>query len=155
MKTSSRALERLNREGLELPVKPEFEMPSIPTDLTTIPDPDLMSLFAELTAWTDHLRGRAAVASIDEKEMHRALEVVEGESLLGRWQAKTPVTVAKNAVDVDPQVTRAKDAHAEAEAYRKLVETLADSTERDVSLISRELTRRSAGAQQRANRWMA
>ena len=66
------------------------------------------------------------------------------------------VTYARAQVAADPRIVALKDVVEEAYAYRKLVESLAANVERDASLVSRELTRRTSSRNRTSpSRWSA
>lgn len=155
MSISESALAMLASAGMSLPPRPDFEVPTFDTDLTALPDDHLMSLFAELTAWADHLHGQVALAVSAEKEAARDSERLESAAMLAGWKTKTPVAVLKALVDVDEDVSEARKHQLVAESFRRMVSTLADNVERDAALVSRELTRRTAGHSQRSGRWFA
>jgi rRNA processing protein Krr1/Pno1 len=60
------------------------------------------------------------------------------------------ITLVKAQISLDPTLVELSGKYEEAYAYRKLVEMLLSNHERDLSLVSREITRRASD--QRANR---
>jgi hypothetical protein len=60
------------------------------------------------------------------------------------------VTLVKAQVSVDDNVVALSQRYEEKYAYRKLMEMLLNNHERDLTLVSREITRR--GSDQRAMR---
>lgn len=155
---SETAAAKLKKQGLELPDKPESEIPRLPEDITEVGDENLMTLFVQLTAWAGFLSSQLACAFIDERAAENLVEVAEATSLIRDWggTSKDRVTVAKAERMVDPDVQDQKQKHAEHYAYRKLVEVLYSNVDRDAAAVSRELTRRTSGADpktRRADRW--
>lgn len=138
---------QLTNSGLALPSKPKYDIPKLPRDITDLPDEDLMDLFVTLTAWSDFLSSQFAVAAIDEREAQRLLDTAEAKAMIGGWKGGSGdrVAIAKANIAVDPSVTAYREDLDTKHAYRKLVETLTQNVERDSALVSRELTRRTAG----------
>ena len=60
------------------------------------------------------------------------------------------ITLVKAQISIDPKIQELSQAYEEKYAYRKLVEMILNNHERDLSLVSREITRR--GSDQRALR---
>jgi hypothetical protein len=142
-----RANTRFLNRGLKLPQKPEIDIPSLPLDITEIDDEELMNLFVTFTSWSDYLGGQTAMAVIDEREADRLVAVAEAKSIVSSWTGKSSdrVSIAKAQRMSDPTVVALQEQLDEHYAYRKLVEVLSTNVERDSSVISRELTRRTAG----------
>jgi hypothetical protein len=53
------------------------------------------------------------------------------------------ITAIKAEVSINPEIVQLDNDYEEKYAYRKLVEMLLTNHERDLSLVSREITRRS------------
>jgi hypothetical protein len=143
---SEKALAELKKQGIDLPDKPEIRIPSIPEDITDLSDNELMDLFTEMTAWSDFIAAQVACASIDERAAARTLEYAEATAMLTTVTGKTSdrVAFAKAARMADPDVRELTEDLDAKHAYRKLVEVLAGNLDRDVNLVSRELTRRTS-----------
>ena len=160
MSKSSDSMEIMTKKGFRLPKKPLIEIPSLPRDITDLSDDDLMDLFVQLTGWVDHLSSQLAIASIDEREAERSVSVAESTAMLNNWKGGTGdrVAIAKAQIAVDPTVQGLVQVLDEKYAYRKLLESLAQSVERDSALVSRELTRRtsdSSGFKSRSRKFTA
>lgn len=134
-------------QGLEIAERPESEMPSMPHDLTELDDRSLMVLYSEVTAWAEFAESQAACAVIDEKHAARVAEATYRDAVEARRAEGLNVTDARNQAKGDAGVLAAENASFEAEAYRRLVDSVAKRCERDAALVSRELTRRTAGAE--------
>jgi hypothetical protein len=152
---SRRALEVLEDGGMYLSPVPEDEVPEIPEDLTLLDDSGLMILFRELTAWADFAAGQAAVAAIDERAAQRVVDRIEAVAMKGGHGGKASdrVAFAKAAMASDPEVVEARDYFEEKYTYRKLVDVVLVNLERDVALVSRELTRRTSDNSSRKGRF--
>jgi hypothetical protein len=85
-------------------------------------------------------------AQLDERAAQKLLEYKENTLLVKRLGAGVRgerVTTVKAEIAIDPEVTALSNQYEEKYAYRKLVEMLLSNHERDLSLVSREITRRS------------
>lgn len=143
---SSHALDEIIEQGLDLPEKPVSGMPGLPDRLTDMSDTDLMESYAEFVAWSDYTTSQVAAAAIDERAAQAELDAVEAQVMLSEWTGKTGdrVTLQKARAAADPQVIEARSRLEERYAYRKLVESIAASMERNAQMLSRELTRRTS-----------
>jgi hypothetical protein len=141
---SRHAYDAARIQSLPIPRKPGDDTPSLPHDPTSLGDQDLMMLYSEFTAWSDYLSVQVACASVDEKAAVSRLEVLESKFMFTQMRSQTKVTEARAEMKFDDQIVEAKKEVSELEAYRRMVEALYNSLERDAQLLSRELTRRSS-----------
>ena len=145
------ALDRYNEIGLHFN-KPVVEQVEMPLDITTLSSEQLAELFTKLTAWADYIASQMAVAVIEERAAQKRLDFTENSLLVQRFgQVKGErITFVKAQISVDPKVVEQAQDYEEKYAYRKLVEMLLNNHERDLQLVSREITRRASD--QRAHR---
>jgi len=140
------ALEELHAQGLTVVREADLNTPKLPEDITELEDEELMRLFTELISYIDFLSTQVALAQIDERESERYLNQVEAEVTASLPVAKgDKVSVIKAQAAADPAVVEAAEAYSGAYSYRKIIESMLDNYERDAMLVSRELTRRTAG----------
>jgi hypothetical protein len=134
----------LSKQNISLPSRPRNERPGLPSDLTTLTDDDLMELFVHLTHWQGYFAGHLAIAEIDERCAEAVMEKAQAMVLLSNWTGpkEDRVVVAKAQRDTDPEVTERRDEHLRRYAIRKLTAMLFGNSERDASVVSRELSRR-------------
>lgn len=126
--------------------KPSDEQVRLPADITDISSEQLGELFTRLTSWTDYIASQLVMAQLEERAALRAKDFKENTMLVRRMgsQAKGErVTTVKAEIAIDPEVVELDSEYEEKYAYRKLVEMLLTNHERDLSLVSREITRRS------------
>jgi hypothetical protein len=139
------ALEKFAGWGLHFS-KPSDEQVTLPADITAISSETLGELFTRLTAWTDYIASQLAMAQLEERAALKKLEFTENTMLVKRMGAQVKgerVTTVKAEVSVHPDIVELSNDYEEKYAYRKLVEMLLSNHERDLSLTSREITRRS------------
>ena len=90
--------------------------------------------------------GPESRAAVEAARAGEQLEFLEAKALIQAKSVASKVTDARLLVKDDPAIQDIHEKAASAEAYRKLVESLYNNCERDSALLSRELTRRTAGA---------
>jgi hypothetical protein len=126
--------------------KPAIDQVHLPEDITAIGSEELGKLFTQLTSWTDYIASQNALAILEERAALKAKEYKENIMLVKRMgsQAKgETVTIIKAEIATHPDIVALDNTYEEKYAYRKLVEMLLTNHERDLSLVSREITRRS------------
>jgi hypothetical protein len=139
------ALEKFQNWGLHFS-KPSSEQVTLPEDITASNSEELGLLFTRLTAWTDYIASQFAMAQLEERAALKKKEFTENTMLMKRMNAGVKgerVTTVKAEVSVHPDVVALDNDYEEKYAYRKLVEMLLNNHERDIQLVSREITRRS------------
>lgn len=139
------ALEKFKEWGLTFH-KPSTEQVVLPSDVTAVSSEQLGEIFTRLTAWTDYVSSQLVMAQLEERSALKKREMLENTLLIKRMGAHTKgerVTTVKAEIAVHPDVVSLDDDYEQKYAYRKLVEMLLTNHERDLQLISREITRRS------------
>lgn len=126
--------------------RPEGEQVKLPSDITDISSDQLGRLFTELTSWTDYIASQLAMAQLEERAALKKKDYLENSMLVKRMGAQVKgerITAVKAEISVNQDVVDLDNEYEEKYAYRKLVEMLLSNHERDLSLVSREITRRS------------
>jgi hypothetical protein len=139
------ALEKFAGWGLTFH-KPSDEQVRLPGDITQIDSEDLGELFTRLTAWTDYIASQLTMAQLEERAALKKKEYLENTLLVRRMGAQVKgerVTAVKAEISVNQDVIDLDNEYEEKYAYRKLVEMLLTNHERDLQLVSREITRRA------------
>lgn len=124
----------------------QSEQPNMPKDISVFDSDELSSLFTKLTAWSNYVAGQLAAAQVDEYVLNKKKDSLEAKLFLDKDNSKVKgerVTLIKAQVAADPKVEHLESQLMHAYAYRKMVEVVADNFERDVALVSREITRRT------------
>jgi hypothetical protein len=127
--------------------KPSEEQVVLPADITDLSSEQLAETFTKLTAWADYVASQHAIAIIEERAAQRALDFAENTMLVRRMGAAVKgerITMVKAEISIDPKIVDLTENYEEKYAYRKLVEMLLSNHERDLSLVSREITRRAS-----------
>lgn len=134
----------VEKDGLDLPEKPEFTLPKLPTNLTDLSDDRLMRLMAKFARFQDYVDGQLKAVEIDEALAESRLEYQRAKYLVRTWEGNSSdkVTIAKAQAAVDPVVQKVADIHQTLRYKRKFMNVMADSLARDAAVLSRELSRR-------------
>jgi hypothetical protein len=140
---AAKTLADLAKQGLVVGTSTDMSTPRLPENITDIDDESLMELFANLTAYLDFISFQVSLAQIDERDAERKLD--QAVAMVTANQPKALAAVIKAAALSDPSVVRLSDDHSIKYNYRKIIETMANNLERDIYLVSRELTRRTSG----------
>jgi hypothetical protein len=136
--------------------RPEFDSVELPHDVTTLSSEQLGEKFTQLTAWADFAASELAHAVIAERTAQRALSIKESTLLVTKMGAQTRgerITLIKAQISIDPEILELSQEYEDKYAYRKLVEMTLGNYERDLSLISREVTRRSNDLRSTRKEW--
>lgn len=149
---SARAYAALKAQGMTFNDRPGQEIPEIPDDLTDLDDHALMTLYATFVAWSEYAASQCACSIIDEKDAERRALGLERQAQLEFRAQGLNVTDARSSAKDSETVSKAFDAHFEAESYRRLVESIVTATERSAALLSRELTRRTGASAEKSRR---
>jgi hypothetical protein len=126
--------------------KPSDEQVVLPADITDISSEQLGELFTRLTAWTDYIASQKVMAELEERAAQKRLKLLEDKMMFRRMGAQVKgerVTAIKAEISVNQDILDLDNDYEEKYAYRKLVEMLLNNHERDLQLVSREITRRS------------
>ena len=146
------ALEKYAELGLDFQ-KPQLEQARLPYDITILSSEQLAEKFTVLTAWADYIASQLAIAQIEERSALRSMNTAEDKMLVTRMGTAARgerITLVKAQVSADDTIVSLAQEYEDKYAYRKLVEMLLSNHERDLQLVSREITRR--GSDQRAMR---
>jgi hypothetical protein len=126
--------------------KPAIDQIHLPDDITEIGSEDLGKLFTQLTSWTDYIASQHSLAVLEERASLKAKDYQENLMMIKRMGTTVKgerITIIKAEIATHPDIVALDNTYEEKYAYRKLVEMLLTNHERDLSLVSREITRRS------------
>lgn len=139
------AMEKFKDWGLHFH-KPSNEQVVLPADITDVTSEELGELFTKLTAWTDYIASQKVMAELEERAALKKKDFTENTMLIRRMGASVKgerITAVKAEISINPELVALENDYEEKYAYRKLVEMLLNNHERDLQLVSREITRRS------------
>jgi hypothetical protein len=144
-------LDPVMKQGLDLP-KPVYDQAVLPPDITELSSEQLAEMFTILTGWADYMASQLVQAQLAERDALRKAELAESKATVRLTTGApkgTTVTLIKAQIDTDPVIMDFRDKYEEKYAYRKILEMMLNNQERDITLVSREITRRSQGTLRR------
>jgi len=134
--------------GLEKTVvKPVYELAVLPPDITALSSEQVAEVFTVLTGWADYMASELVAAQLDERATQRRLDFVTHTLMIeksGSAIKGDKVSLIKAQIAIDPKVLELEDVYELAYAKRKILEMMLSNQERDISLVSREITRRTS-----------
>lgn len=141
-------LDTLVEKGINIP-KPTYELVTLPPDITSLSGEQLAEMFTMLTGWADYTASRLAQAQIEERTAQRALDLKVNRLMVEKMSSAIKgdkVTLIRAQIAIDDNVIELEEILEEKYAYRKMVEMMLNNQERDITLVSREITRRTSGS---------
>ena len=144
-------LDLITQRGLELP-KPKYDQAVLPPDITELSSEQLAEMFTILTGWADYMASQLVQAQLAERNAERDLDLMTSRLLVEKMGSAAKgdrITLVKAQISVDERVIDLSDRYEKKYAYRKILEMMLNNQERDITLVSREITRRSNGTLRR------
>jgi hypothetical protein len=132
--------------------KPTYALTPLPPDITSLSSEQLAELFTILTGWADYTASQLAEAQLSERAAQRTLDLKVNRltvEKMGNATKGDKVTLIKAQIAIDDEVIRLEEEFEERYARRKILEMMLNNQERDITLVSREITRRTAGGPRR------
>ena len=132
-------------DKLDLVPEPRYENAKLPHDITDLGSDQLAEMFTILTSWADFFASKLTQAQIDEKSTEAKLDYEVAKltvELLGKATKTDKVSLAKAQIAIEPNIVDLKEKLHERYAQRKIWELLMNNQERDIALVSREVSRR-------------
>jgi hypothetical protein len=137
-------------------VKPDMEAVKLPADITLLSSEQVGETFTVLTAWANYAASTLTMAQLEERNAQRKLDLLENKLLVQKMGTAIKgerITLVKAQISIDQDIQDLSLEFEEKYAYRKLVEMMLATYERDLSLVSRELTRRSNDLRSTRTNW--
>jgi hypothetical protein len=135
--------------------RPEYELPTIPRDVSTVSDDLLMERFVGFVEWQNYAASMLVECEVSEHEANAKVKLIEAQKMLMNWGSKDTVTKIKGEISQDPEVERARSDALKVYAERKYTQMIYENCERSAQVLSRELSRRIGrdGTERRQQRW--
>jgi hypothetical protein len=127
--------------------QPAYDMVKLPPDITVLSSEQLAEMFTILTGWADYIATQLANAQIQERTLEKKLDRKVASLLVEKMGAKEKgdrVTLVKAQISMDEEVQDLEDRHHQSYVQRKAWEVMLQNQERDTTLVSREITRRTS-----------
>mgnify|MGYP006289837789 FL=1 len=127
--------------------QPDYEMVKLPPDITALSSEQLAEMFTVLTGWADYIATQLAGAQIQEKVLEKKVDRKTASLTVEKMGAATKadkVTLIRAQIALDQELQDLEEEHHQAYAQRKAWEVMLNNQERDITLVSREITRRTS-----------
>jgi hypothetical protein len=141
---SDRAIEYAEKLGLRLPSRPPEETSELPDDLTDLSSAGLTEEMAKRTAWLNYARSRLSVDEIalaEARDRERKASAIAFTTLRAS-RRRERVGVLERELYSDESLQLLRDKIARLDSRRIVFQTIVDSYENQIRVLSRELTRR-------------
>lgn len=132
--------------------QPSYEVVKLPPDITALSSEQLAEMFTGLTGWADYFATQLANAQIKEKTLEKLVDRKVASltvAHMGQSTKADKVTLIKAQIALEPELQDLEDKLHDAYVKRKAWEVMLSNQERDIALVSREITRRTAGGPRR------
>ena len=140
-------MQAVQLDKLDLLPEPRYENAKLPHDITDLNGDQLAELFTVLTSWADFFASKLTKAQVDEKAAEGKLDYETAKltvELLGNATKTDKVSLAKAQIAINPTIVSLKKELHDKYSERKLWELMLGNQERDITLVSREITRRTS-----------
>lgn len=144
-------LDSLTQTAIDIP-KPTYELTPLPPDITSLSSEQLAEMFTVFTGWADYTASQLAQAQLAERAAQRKLDLKVNKLTVEKMGSATKgdkVSLIKAQIAIDEEVIKLEEDFEQKYAYRKILEMMLNNQERDITLVSREITRRTAGGPRR------
>lgn len=115
--------------GIEEPMKPDFDLPDIPPDISSIHDKELADLYSKMLSWDSYFSLQSAWAEAELKEAKNKMTLIASK-LKSKKKNKAEV-------DSDPRVRGAKAEVQEREQTSHILETTHKVFSAKLRMVSR------------------
>ena len=139
---SSRALEKLKSQGLSINGSYGYDAPSLPKDVTSMSDEDVMDLYAKYVAYLEFINLQLWCAEVDKAEAEKDMNLNRARKKLELKNSGKAVAMIDAEVEIDLGYRVTADKYQELSNYHGLVQIISDKLSKDISFINREITRR-------------
>lgn len=131
---------KMETRGFHVSGLPQTELPAI-RDITQATDKELGRLLTVYTAWFSYANSQLALAQVDEMAARHMLDRLSQEAVV-KAGGKT-MTEKRLQADMNEEVMKNKMRLMECKSYNLVLQAHVEGLEKQLSLISREITRRS------------
>jgi len=132
LSTLRRVRDALEQRGVPVNMKPEFDIPDLPLDLSSITESELGNLYSKLLSWDNYFTQELAFAEAEVKECKNKLEVTIVKLSGGKKKRD-------HSMDVDDRVLKAREMLQEAEQTAGILKSTHSIFSNRVKMISRSI----------------
>lgn len=139
---SKRAIDKLKGQGLTLNEGYTYDPPSLPEDVTSVDDDELMDMYAKYVAYLEFINLQMWCANTDKEEAEKDMTVMKARKKLSMKASGVAVALIDAEIEVDLEYRACADAFQELANYHGLMNIMSGKLSKDISFINREITRR-------------
>jgi hypothetical protein len=139
---SKRAIDKLKGQGLTLNEGYTYDPPSLPEDVTSVDDDELMDMYAKYVAYLEFINLQMWCANTDKEEAEKDMTVMKARKKLSMKASGVAVALIDAEIEVDLEYRASADAFQELSNYHGLMNIMSGKLSKDISFINREITRR-------------
>jgi hypothetical protein len=139
---SKRAIDKLKGQGLTLNEGYTYDPPSLPEDVTSVDDDELMDMYAKYVAYLEFINLQMWCANTDKEEAEEDMTVMKARKKLSMKASGVAVALIDAEIEVDPEYRACADGFQELSNYHGLMNIMSGKLSKDISFINREITRR-------------
>lgn len=139
---SKRAMDKLKSQGLSINEDFTYDPPSLPADVTSVDDDELMDKYAKYVAYLEFINLQMWCANTDKAEAEKDMVLIKARKKLTMKAAGTAVALLDAEIEVDEEYRSKADKFQELSNYHSLIHIMSDKLSKDISFINREITRR-------------
>ena len=139
---SKRAITRLKKQGLSLNETYNYSPPSLPDDVTSMGDENLMDLYAKYVAYLEFINLQVWCAHTDKAEADTEMVVERARKKLAMKADGKAVALIDSEVELNDVYREKVNKYQELSNYHSLIQLMSDKLSKDISFINREITRR-------------
>ena len=152
---SRKTISALKAQGLVVNEGFGYDAPSLPGDITSMMEEEVMDLYAKYVAYLEFINLQLWCAEVDKAEADKNLSLIKAKKKLALKSSGQAVAMIDAEVEVDPDYQEKLTALQELSNYHGLINIISERLSKDISLINREITRR-VNINKTANRstWM-
>jgi len=139
---SKRAISKLKSQGLSLNEVYSYDPPSLPEDVTSMGDENLMDLYAKYVAYLEFINLQVWCAHTDKAEAEKEMVLEKARKKLTMKASGKAVALIDAEIEVDEVYREKADKYQELSNYHSLIQMMSEKLSKDISFINREITRR-------------
>ena len=143
MSTLRKVRDSLRDKGVPLDMKPEFDLPEIPKDLSTLSNSELGDLYGKILAWDNYFTQETALAESEVKEKKNILDLIVVKVSKGKKKRT-------HEYDLDPRVLEARAEMQEADQAATILKSTHSVFSNRLRAVSRTIELRKMEVEKNA-----
>ena len=137
---------KLAEMGIEEPMKPQFDLPDVPPDISSVTDKEIADLYSKMLSWDSYFSLQAAWANAELKEAKNKHTLIVSKLTGGAKKTKAgtftncirikTTVVTKDTMDISSEI------RAKKHGYVAGVHVYVDETEPEAQMVDPEISER-------------